>query len=317
MRIKTIFLLGMLVLSVVLGFFASHVVATNDTVPNFPSCTSFTVPGDWSSSASGNHHIPGQEATISGKDDVYYIQNGNFVQCLCPSNGASGIQTNWWNVDGVSQETVNSYTQQGWMQENGQAWNLMNYPYLAKNSNYSCQSENPTPTPTTSVTPSVTMTPAPTATPQPSSPSTPSGNVPAPSCPDTPPTAPTLLSVAKSGNDGVELVWSEPDANVNYYVLSYGFEQNKEMFGVPNTGKTTRYRIGSLDLSKRYFFKVRSQKGCAVSGASNELSYPQAIGGVKGLANTDSWAREVMLVVTAVTGLGIAVLGWKFGSLNK
>lgn len=295
--------------ALMMGMLASVSYAANDTVPNFPSCTTKTADGDWSHSAQGFHHVPGQEATIEGSDDVYYVSEGNFVQCLCPTNGTSGIQTNWWNVDGVSPETIAQHKQQqGWMEEQGSAWNLMSHTYLAQNVNYSCAEVTPTPTPTGTVSP----TPTPTQVPPVGGSNSPMPS--APQCPDPAPTAPTLLSVSKSGADGVELVWSEPDSNVNYYIISYGYEQNKEMFGVPNTGKTTRFRIGGLDLNKKYFFKVRSQKGCAVSGASNELSYPQTVGKIKNLANTDSRITFWLLVSGVFAGLSLAAWSLKLNS---
>jgi len=82
-----------------------------------------------------------------------------------------------------------------------------------------------------------------------------------------------MLTATKSGDSSVTLTWTQPDANVEYYIVSYGYQPNTYLFGVPNTGKTTSYQINSLDLTKTFYFVVRSQKGCAVSSASNEISY--------------------------------------------
>jgi len=115
--------------------------ATNQTPPTFPSCQSVTPPGDWVNSIHGFHHIPGQEATIEGSDDVYYLEGGNFVQCLCPVEGTTGIQTNWWNIGDAS------FSLSGWYNEFGGNWNLLQVNYLAQNVNYQCRAPEPTPTP--------------------------------------------------------------------------------------------------------------------------------------------------------------------------
>ncbi len=274
---------------------ASQVLATD--VPSFPQCTDkIGTNGDWSSQPGGTHHIPGQEAPIEGKDDVYFVSNDNFLQCLCPLDG-QGVQTVWWNVDGMNENKIASFVAKGWYLLNGSDWNLLNHKYLAKNSNYSCKTV--TPTPTLPVTPTPTK---PLSTPTPTRPHTP------PSCPDVKLDVPVLLSVNKSGNDGVELIWSQPDANVEYYMISYGYESGKYNFGVPNTGKVTSFRIGSLDLSKKYYFVVRSQKGCNVSEASNELSYPRGEVKAAGLAKTNS-NPVINQLLAALAGLALTTWG--------
>ncbi len=141
-----------------------------------------------------------------------------------------------------------------------------------------------TPTPTGTVSPTHTPTPEPTATTTPTAtpttrasatPVPPTATPPAtpPGCYDTAPPAPTMLTAVKSSESSVTLTWTQPDANVEYYIVSYGYQPNTYLFGVPNTGKTTSYQINSLDLTKTFYFVVRSQKGCAVSTASNEISY--------------------------------------------
>ena len=116
-----------------------------------------------------------------------------------------------------------------------------------------------------------------------------------------------MLSIVKSGNDGVELTWTEPDANVEYYIISYGHEPGQELYGVPNTGKTTSFRIGALDLNQTYYFRVRSQKGCAVSAASNELRWPieSTSGQVLGLADTEgqSWWLVLSSMLSGATAV--------------
>lgn len=172
----------------------------------------------------------------------------------------------------------------------------------------------PTSTPTKAPTPTATTTPVPTSTPTvtptPGPTSTPvppvgGGDPEAPICRDENPQAPTLISVSVSGNDGVQLIWSEPDANVDSYAISYGLESGNYIYGVPNTGKTTTYRIGSLDLNRKYYFVVRSKKGCAISDTSNELSYPHSVS-AHSLAETSSTLMRTLAGAFMVVGVGIA-----------
>jgi len=302
-RLNSIYQSSLTVLSAVafmtsVGLMPASNVLANE-VPSFPGCTTLTTnTGNWSSQLDGTHHIPGQEAPIAGVDNVYFISNDNFVQCLCPVEG-NGIQTVWWNADQLSDEEKNSYVSQGWFKLSGSDWNLRNHSYLAKNSEYNCKPvATPTPTPTGNPTPAPTTPP-----------SNPPSNPPsAPVCEDKLPEAPTLLSVNQSGKDGVELIWSQPDANVEYYMISYGLESGKYIFGVPNVGKVTSFRVGSLDLSKKYYFVVRSQKGCVSSNVSNELSFPK--GKVKAAALADTSSNSVTnQVLAALAGLALTVWG--------
>lgn len=112
--------------------------------PVFPSCENLNKPGDWVTSDSGFHHIPGQEAPIKGSDDVYYLEGGNFVQCLCAeSSVVGGIQTNWWNIGNLelTNDEIKSFTDQGWYLLNGKDWNLLHTQYLAKNVAYTCHEQ--------------------------------------------------------------------------------------------------------------------------------------------------------------------------------
>lgn len=293
-RLNSIYRSSVLAFSFVGFMVSAGLMPTNQTLatemPSYADCSTLIgTTGDWSSQTTGTHHIPGQEVPIAGTDNVYYVSGDHFNQCLCPIEG-SGIQTIWWNVDGMSDEEIATYTQNGWYLLNGQAWNLRDHKYLAKNSNYSCRIVTPTPTPSNPENPPSNPPPGP------------------PVCLDTRQEKPTLLSVNKSGKDGVELIWSQPDANVEYYMISYGYESGKYNFGVANTGKVTSFRVGSLDLSKKYYFVVRSQKGCAVSEASNELSYPKGQVKAMSLANTDSNAITNQ-VLAILTGLVLTVWG--------
>lgn len=107
-------------------------------VPSFPSCTNPS--GDIKVEyVSGQHAIVGQQTLREGSDAVYAIFDGNVLQCFCPENG-EGIQTNWWKIDSLSQNDINSLKNQGWNYiPSGRDWGLESDPYLAKNENYNCK----------------------------------------------------------------------------------------------------------------------------------------------------------------------------------
>ena len=138
-------------------------VAAQVSPPDFPACSEQDGPGDRAHYETGFHQIPGS-GLLEGSDDVYTLENSNFLQCYCPTEGDDGIQTNWWRVGGLTQEEIDKFVQEGWIFENsGLVWNLLDERYLARNSESSCA--EPTPTPT--LTPTPTVTPTPTATPTP------------------------------------------------------------------------------------------------------------------------------------------------------
>jgi hypothetical protein len=120
---------------------------TPSATPNnfvFPSCQNFIgTPGDKAHYNFGMHQIVGGPL-LPGSDDVYTLENGNFLQCFCPVDGVTGIQTNWLRVPGYMQ---------GWFYEFGEGWNLGRYWYAAQNMPFSCKNESipeTTPAPQTS-----------------------------------------------------------------------------------------------------------------------------------------------------------------------
>lgn len=109
---------------------------------DFPGCQNFIQnDGDVAHYAYGLHQIVGGPL-LWGSDDVYSLDQGNFLQCFCPEEGFEGIQTNWLR----SNDPI-----VGWFFENGSQWNLGNFMYAAQNIDFSCQppqTPDPTPTPT-------------------------------------------------------------------------------------------------------------------------------------------------------------------------
>ncbi len=130
---------SVLALVLLLAFSAAPARAID--IPNFPSCTSPTG-SDKVSYDSGIHGIVGESGEYVGSDIVYTVSATQLTQCFCAAS-KSGVQTNWWKQDSLSQEQIGSLTSQGWILiPDGSAWGLDPIPYLAKNSNFSCGGSN-------------------------------------------------------------------------------------------------------------------------------------------------------------------------------
>jgi len=107
-------------------------------IVDFPACANPTgeVVADY---PTGTHGIPGSPASYSGSDKVYKINSDQLTQCFCNDNG-SGVQTNWLKAANLSEEQIDNYLQNGWIQiPNGQNWGLDEGAYLIKNSDYTCR----------------------------------------------------------------------------------------------------------------------------------------------------------------------------------
>jgi hypothetical protein len=97
-----------------------------------------------------------------------------------------------------------------------------------------------------------------------------------------------------------------------YYLVSYGLESGKYLWGVPNVGRVTSFRISGLDMNQKYYFQVRSHKGCAPSEGSNELSYPHDVTGqVLGLADTGEHDGRIALVLGLLVSMGLTLIGMR------
>ena len=153
-------LIGLSVLSMIIFVRNISPAFAQTQIPSFPSCTELVPPGDVAHYSYGWHQIVGGDL-LEGSDDVYSVDEKNYVQCFCDVEKISGIQTNWWNASDLSEEEINQYKNNGWFVENGVVWNLGDYTYLAQNIDYSCSVNEPSPTPITTVTPTPTATPTP------------------------------------------------------------------------------------------------------------------------------------------------------------
>jgi hypothetical protein len=275
-----------------IGFFFStnsySVSANNVTPPQFSSCEVKTGSGDWVHSDLGFHHIPGQEETIEGSDDVYFLEGGNFLQCLCPVSSIQGTQTNWWKVGDLSQDQINNMISQGWFLENGGDWNLLHEPYLAKNQSFTCKSN--------SVTPTITQTPS-----QPSEPAR-GGPVGAPVCNDTVPPTPRLLTAIRQSTGSVKITWQKVNQANNYSIL-YGPSTGNYLYSVFATGDTDNFVINGLS---KGCFAVKAVNGCMPGLLSSELC-TSGLGGVLGVSNLPetgtSLLFSLLILIFASTGI--------------
>lgn len=121
-----------------LGFLAtaSSVSAVND--PPLFSCTApvGTITAQYNS---GVHGIAGSTATYEGSDVVYTIDEKYVLQCFCPSTGSTGIQSNWWRIDTLSESERESFIRRGWVFiPDGSKWGLQASEYLVRNAEFSC-----------------------------------------------------------------------------------------------------------------------------------------------------------------------------------
>ena len=135
-KIKAFFSLILLVHF--LAFSYSEVKA--EVPPSFPSC--LNPQGTLKVSyENGTHGIVGSSIAYTGSDKVYTVSDISLIQCFCADDG-SGIQTNWWKINSLTQEAINGFKNLGWFfVPSGSLWGLDDEAYLAQNSDYSCLGE--------------------------------------------------------------------------------------------------------------------------------------------------------------------------------
>lgn len=165
-------------------------------------------------------------------------------------------------------------------------------------------SESPSPSPSASPSESPSASPSPSIEPEPSatasasaSPSTPpSGNNPtngggtpsnggsgggsssggsvgAPSCNnEAPKSAPVIFSAVTTGQNEVTLTWDKAKDPVTHYVIAYGLEKGKPLYGNPNIGNVSSYVVKGLSGGVTYYFKVRAGNDCMPGAYSEEIA---------------------------------------------
>lgn len=133
--------ISLTLLNATMIFLLSWGVVYGVDIPNFPQCSnpSGTIKSKYDS---GTHGIVGIEGTYVGGDVVYQVNENAVVQCFCADSG-NGIQTNWWKVPGITEETIKELKALGWIfVPSGSVWSLTNDPYMALNSQYTCKSSS-------------------------------------------------------------------------------------------------------------------------------------------------------------------------------
>lgn len=87
-----------------------------------------------------------------------------------------------------------------------------------------------------------------------------------------PKNAPRLISAVSQEPNQVTLVWSKSDGPATYYLVAYGLESGKMLYGNPNIGDTTSYIVKGLSGNTTYYFKVRAGNHCMPGEFSNEMA---------------------------------------------
>ncbi|MBU0569257.1 hypothetical protein KKB40_00555 [Patescibacteria group bacterium] len=105
--------------------------------PDFPTCSNPT--GTLKVFyEDGIHGIVGNTFQFSGSDSVYSVDELTLIQCFCSEDG-SGIQTNWWKINSLTQDEINTLKNLGWVfVPSGSVWGLDDASYMAKNTDYAC-----------------------------------------------------------------------------------------------------------------------------------------------------------------------------------
>jgi hypothetical protein len=260
-----VFLTGINFFLLTLFFTPVNIFAADFNIPQFPSCPMPGI-GDKAHYDTGLHQIVGGSLML-GRDDVYTLDQGNYLQCFCNPVSGQGIQTNW-----LRSETDIP----GWFHENGAQWNLGNYRYSALNINYNCGEPTPTPTENPEATPTPTGI-IPTSPPKTSDGGGTGGGSGQPFiCGDEKPAVPVLLSLVQKGKS-MKLTWSKV-TNATNYALVYGFNPGNYIYGVINTGNVTEYTINDLDPNQKYYAAVSAVNGCSQGNLSNELPTGDVLG---------------------------------------
>jgi uncharacterized repeat protein (TIGR01451 family) len=109
------------------------------------------------------------------------------------------------------------------------------------------------------------------------------------------PAAPILQSTTAISSSQVKLIWTPVD-RASYYLVAYGLESGKYIYGSPNVGNVTSYVVGSLTPGLTYYFVVTAvaDGNCPAAGPySNELSStPGMAGGILGVKEVLAAPKE-------------------------
>jgi len=136
-----------------------------------------------------------------------------------------------------------------------------------------------------------------------------------PHCDNQTPPAPYLRTLTKIKFGEVELIW-DPVEQATHYTISYGPSSSNYLYGVPNTGKVSSFKIGDLG-SGNYCFVVRAVNDCAPSDPSNELCTGGQVLGASVLGATGGFSLQlwqglvIMAVICGISGVKKYFFGQK------
>jgi len=161
------------------------------------------------------------------------------------------------------------------------------------------------------ITPTETPTPAPTPTPTPTlslsnGPIGGSNGGGSTQCTDAKPGIPGLLSVNKNSSSTAVLAWSLVSSATDYSIL-YGLSSGNYIYGVPRTGNTDHYTVGSLNPGVNYYFAVKAVNGCTPGDPSNERSTGSDRGQVLGASTMAATGIADQLVMVTVLVMGVLI----------
>lgn len=257
-------------------FISGSSVAQASNVPNFPTCSNpqGTLIASYNE---GIHGIPGSTSEYRGSDQVYFVNDQSVLQCFCAENG-SGIQSNWWKIDGLSQQEIDNYKSSGWIYiPDGSEWGLSSGAYLVNNLSYSCK-------------------PTPVVQSRSTSPAGP------PVCTATRPDAPIITSIQRNGTKAT-INWTKVD-RATHYMLMYGPVGGNLDYGVPNVGNTVSFTVEKLNPSIKYNFVVYAVNDCMPSEPSGIGGYTS--GSILGWASTGN-VRLIYLL--GISGVSFIIIG--------
>ena len=254
--------------------------------PTFPQCETriFTENGDWSHYDFGSHEILGI-GRREGRDDVYSLPDGNFLQCFCPVGSTDGIQTNWWNVQraGLTSDQIAGFVFQGWEAESGADWNLYSEQYLSKNQNFSCAQITPIPTISAPTQRGLTQASAPVCTSE----------------------AVTVAPLYSKGNlsrigaDSIKITWIVTDGHAQKYGIHYGNDPDKLAWYTEVYGHETNEAVINSVPQGNIYFKVCSIGTCGDAICGSDV--PTVLGATTKLPSTGT---------TTLIFLGFAPIGY-------
>ena len=272
---------SLLVAFFLLGSFYQGALLAQTSInpPSFPSCQSlYGTAGNIASYSSGPHQIVGN-GIVNGFDNVYSQASGNYLQCYCPAEGTSGIQTNWWLADSLSQEDVNHYVSLGWFHVNGEQWNLGNHMFLAKNSDAVCAQITPTPTSTPRglTEPSAPVCDAPAVTKAPLY---------------------SKANLSRIDKDSVKVTWVVTDGHAQKYGIHYGVNPDKLSWYTEVSGHDTNQAVINSVPEGAIYFKVCSIGTCGDAVCGSDV--PTVLGTTTQLPSTG--AAALMLLGLAPVG---------------